>query len=73
MTGSGKLLADLTTEVPPFNPVPPREVTRTAHWVRPELVAEVAFAEWTSWGTLRHPSYVALRDDKDPHEIVQEA
>jgi bifunctional non-homologous end joining protein LigD len=40
--------------------------------VRPELVAEVTFAEWTHDGTLRHPSYVATRDDKDPHEVVRE-
>lgn len=37
------------------------------------LVAEVAFAEWTSSGTLRHPSYVALRDDKAPREVVRES
>jgi bifunctional non-homologous end joining protein LigD len=48
-------------------------VSRTAHWVRPELVAEVTFGEWTSSGTLRHPSYVALRDDKDPREVVRES
>jgi bifunctional non-homologous end joining protein LigD len=36
-------------------------------------VAEVTFAEWTSGGTLRHPSYVAMRDDKQPLEVVREA
>ena len=34
--------------------------------------AEVTFAEWTSSGTLRHPSYVATRDDKDPRDVVRE-
>jgi bifunctional non-homologous end joining protein LigD len=40
--------------------------------VRPDLVAEVTFAEWTSSGTLRHPSFVATRDDKDPRQVVRE-
>ena len=68
----GKLLAALAVDESPFEPPPPRVVSRTAHWVRPVLVAEVAFAEWTSDGTLRHPSYVALRDDKDPRDVVRE-
>ena len=42
------------------------------HWVRPELVAEVGFAEWTPDGKLRHPRYLGLRDDKSPDEIVRE-
>ena len=36
------------------------------HWVRPELVAQVGFAEWTPDGKLRHPRYLGLRDDKSP-------
>ncbi len=43
-----------------------------AHWVRPELVAEVAFAEWTGDGRLRHPSFQGLREDKKPKEVVRE-
>jgi bifunctional non-homologous end joining protein LigD len=46
-------------------------VTR-AHWVRPELVGEVAFTEWTSDGRLRHPSFQGLRADKKPAEVVRE-
>lgn len=68
----GALLADLAVDESPFDPPPPRPVSRTARWVRPELVAEVTFAEWTSSGTLRHPSYVAARDDKDPRDVVRE-
>jgi bifunctional non-homologous end joining protein LigD len=68
----GKLPAELAADRPPFDPPPPRPVSRSARWVRPELVADVAFAEWTSSGTLRHPSYVAQREDKDPHSIVRE-
>jgi bifunctional non-homologous end joining protein LigD len=69
----GALLAKAAADEPPFDPPPPQVVSRTAHWVRPELVAEVTFGEWTSSGTLRHPSYVALRDDKDPREVVRES
>jgi DNA ligase D-like protein (predicted ligase) len=42
------------------------------HWVRPDLVAEVGFAEWTPDGKLRHPRYLGLRDDKSPGQIVRE-
>jgi bifunctional non-homologous end joining protein LigD len=42
------------------------------HWVRPELVAEVGFSEWTPDGKLRHPRYVGLRDDKRPEQVVRE-
>ncbi|WP_203454536.1 non-homologous end-joining DNA ligase [Jiangella aurantiaca] len=43
-----------------------------ARFVRPELVCEVAFAEWTREGTLRHPSYKGLRGDKTAGEVVRE-
>jgi DNA ligase D-like protein (predicted ligase) len=42
------------------------------HWVRPQLVAQVGFAEWTPDGKLRHPRYLGLRDDKSPEQIVRE-
>src|SRR5690625_4832139 len=41
---------------------------RTAHWIQPELVCEVAFSEWTESGVMRHPSYKGLREDKAPVE-----
>src|SRR5215208_2323248 len=41
------------------------------HWVRPQLVAQVGFAEWTPDGKLRHPRYLGLRDDKSPEQIVR--
>jgi bifunctional non-homologous end joining protein LigD len=50
----------------------PREHARGAVWVRPSLVIEVAFAEWTSEGRLRAASYQGLRDDKDPAEVTRE-
>ena len=45
---------------------------RGAHWVRPELVAEVSFTEWTRDGRLRHPRFQGLRDDKAASEVVRE-
>src|SRR5262249_26606876 len=46
--------------------------TTHAHWVRPELVGEVEFTEWTPDGRLRHPSWKGLREDKPAREIVRE-
>ena len=51
----------------PFKPIPP-----STRWVRPELVAQVAFAEWTRDGRLRHPRYLGLRDDKPARDVVRE-
>lgn len=42
------------------------------HWVKPELVADVAFAEWTTSGLLRQPRFEGLRSDKDPRECRRE-
>ncbi len=41
-------------------------------WIRPELVAQVRFAEWTREGLLRHPVFVGLRRDKPPREVKRE-
>jgi bifunctional non-homologous end joining protein LigD len=54
---------------PPFDPAP---AGRGVHWVKPELVAEVEFTEWTRDGLLRHPTFRGLREDKHPKEIVME-
>jgi DNA ligase D-like protein (predicted ligase) len=42
-------------------------------WVRPKLVAVIEFLEWTEGDRLRHSKFVALRDDKNPREVVKEA
>jgi bifunctional non-homologous end joining protein LigD len=52
-----------------FRPNPPRA---TAVWLKPELVCEVNFAEITSDGIFRHPSFKGLRTDKKPSEVVRE-
>ncbi|HEU0067113.1 MAG TPA: DNA ligase D, partial [Sphingomonas sp.] len=51
----------------------PRAAVRGAHWVKPELVAEVAFAEVTPDGVLRHSSFIGLRADKAAADVVAEA
>ncbi|WBM80136.1 hypothetical protein KIV56_00550 [Cryobacterium breve] len=55
----------------PFTAVPAADV-RDAHWVRPVLVGEVDYLEWTSDGRLRHPSWRGWRPDKAPDEVVRE-
>ena len=66
------LFAPLEVDRSPFDPPPPRPIARSARWLQPVLVAEIEFAEWTSDGSLRHPTYLGLRDDKDPTSVVRE-
>ncbi|WP_395396403.1 DNA ligase D (plasmid) [Novosphingobium sp. BL-8A] len=51
----------------------PRAEVREVHWLEPRLVAEIAFTEMTNEGTLRHPSYLGLREDKKAEAVVLEA
>ena len=50
----------------------PRSAQRASHWIEPKLVGEIAFTEFTSDGILRHPSFIALREDKPAREVVLE-
>jgi bifunctional non-homologous end joining protein LigD len=64
----GDLLSRRERSDPPFAGVRlPR-----AHWVKPDLVAQIAFTEWTRDGRLRHPRYQGLREDKPAREVVRE-
>ncbi len=65
-------LAPLEIDEPPFVDPPRGAQVRGVHWVRPELVAEVAFAERTADGKLRHSSFVGIREDKRPREVRPE-
>lgn len=65
-----KLFKPLEIQASPFREEPP--VNERPHWLRPTLVAQVKFTEWTADGHLRHPVYLGLRDDKRPHDIVRE-
>jgi bifunctional non-homologous end joining protein LigD len=66
-----KALAALTIARSPFD-VPPPVTNETPHWVKPRLVAQVRFTEWTDEGRLRHPTYLGLRDDVDPAAVRRE-
>jgi bifunctional non-homologous end joining protein LigD len=56
----------------PFKNPPRGYKGRGVTWVKPELVAEIEFSEWTSDGRLRHPSFQGLREDKPAKEVVRE-
>jgi bifunctional non-homologous end joining protein LigD len=60
----------LRTPTSPFRRPPPG--ASGARWVKPELVAEVEFTEWTSDGRLRHPSFKGIREDKPAAEVTRE-
>jgi bifunctional non-homologous end joining protein LigD len=64
-------LSRLARDTSPLDGVP-RLDARDAHWVRPQLVGEVTFTEWTEDGRLRHPSWRGLRPDKEVDEVVRE-
>jgi bifunctional non-homologous end joining protein LigD len=64
-------LAKLARKTSPFADTP-RDIARDAHWVTPRLVGEVSFAEWTSGGHLRQPSWRGIRTDKKPQEVALE-
>jgi DNA ligase D-like protein (predicted ligase) len=63
-------LAQLEMPANPFddNDVPKRGV----HWVKPKLVAQIGFTEWTREEKLRHPRFLGLREDKRPEDVVRE-
>jgi DNA ligase D-like protein (predicted ligase) len=63
-------LAPIEQDTPPFSRGLVHE--KGARWVRPELVAQIGFTEWTRDGKLRHPRYQGLRTDKDPRDVVRE-
>lgn len=65
-------LEPLRTSDCPFAERPPGWLGRNARWVRPRLIAEVMFTEWTEGGHLRHPSFQGLREDKAPREVGRE-
>ena len=65
-------LRPLGRETSPFGTKIPSQAARGAHWTEPSLVGEVAFAEWTTDGILRQPSWRGLRIDKEPAEVHRE-
>ena len=63
-------LSSLRTDSSPFKEHVKHEKATT--WVKPRLVAEVKFTEWTAAGEMRHPAFIGLREDKRPEEVVRE-
>src|SRR5262249_19687296 len=62
----------LIRETSALSVVPKEAGLRSAHWLEARLVAEVAFLEWTADGSIRHPSFQGLREDKPPIEVHRE-
>jgi bifunctional non-homologous end joining protein LigD len=56
----------------PFDQLPEKRSGEVWQWMKPELVIQVAFADWTQSGILRQPRYLGMRADKDPKTVVRE-
>jgi bifunctional non-homologous end joining protein LigD len=67
-----KQLDKLSRERSPLIVIPRDPGLRETHWAEPQMVAQVAFTEWTSDNSIRHPSFQGLREDKNPKEVVRE-
>jgi bifunctional non-homologous end joining protein LigD len=67
-----KMLDRIARPTKPFAVIPSDPGLRRAVWVEPKFVGEVAFAEWTNEGIIRHPSFQGLREDKSPKDVVRE-
>jgi len=66
-----KRLDALAVDTPPFTKG--KGLPRQGRWVRPEIVVQVAFLEWTVHGKLRHPRLLGVRTDKNPRDVVRES
>ena len=68
---SQKILADVSRRFRAADDCPFRDRPKEkgAHWVKPELVAQIGFTEWTEDGKLRHPTFLGLRSDKKAREL----
>jgi bifunctional non-homologous end joining protein LigD len=71
LAAMAKRLKRLERKSSPFST--PIRTNEKAHWVRPEVVVEVKFNEWTADGRLRQPIFLGVRDDKDPRDVTREA
>ncbi|HTM82108.1 DNA ligase D [Asticcacaulis sp.] len=64
-----KTLDTIETSKSPYDDKLPADARRGAHYVKPQIVCEVEFTEWTEDGRLRHPSFQGLREDKPAEEV----
>jgi bifunctional non-homologous end joining protein LigD len=67
-----KQLDKLSRKTSPLAVTPKDPGLRQTHWIEPKMIAEVAFTEWTSDGSIRHPSFQGLREDKNPKDVMSE-
>jgi bifunctional non-homologous end joining protein LigD len=67
-----KKLDSLAQPTTPFAVKPKDPGLRRAVWAKPKLVGEIAFTEWTDEGSIRHPSFQGLREDKKARDVVRE-
>lgn len=67
-----KELKERRTKESPFAAPLTAAQRRGVTWVKPELIGEIEFTEWTDEGLLRHPSFQGLREDKSPRQITRE-
>lgn len=65
-------LTSLEQDSPPYEGDDEGLPSSEVHWVKPELVAEIGFEEWTEKSRLRHPRFLGLRRDKDAKDVVKE-
>jgi bifunctional non-homologous end joining protein LigD len=72
LTSLEQKLARLRTDASPFARPPTGRLARDVQWVKPTLVAEVSFAEWTHDGHVRQASFEGLREDKEQAEVTRE-
>ena len=64
-------LSRVERQTSPFTPTP--RTNERAHWVKPAIVVEIKFNEWTTDGKLRQPVFLGIRDDKSPTDVVRES
>jgi bifunctional non-homologous end joining protein LigD len=67
-----KRIGKLETKTSPFDRLPEKRAGEKWTWMRPELVVQVAFQDWTRDGILRQPRYLGLRADRDPKTVIRE-
>ena len=63
---------ELARKANPFDVLPEKRPGEIFHWMKPQLVIQVAFADWTQGGILRQPRYLGLRQDRDPKTVTRE-